>query len=69
MTYKVMARKKGKTKSTCRGVFHGWNARQNVEDFAGMIARGGLYDRIRIVELPGPKDDKPYTKKETIILA
>ena len=69
MKYKVMARRKGKTKCACRGTFHCESMKQNAEDFARFLARGGLYDRIRIVELPGPKDNKPYTKKETIILA
>ena len=71
MTYKVMARRKGSKKCVCRAVFHDWNAnaKRCAEDFAAWSKNGGLYDRIRIVEIPGPKDNKPYTKKETIILA
>lgn len=81
MTIKIMARKKGKVQSRCRRTFAGpaegfvlvrsdvLPMREAAEKMAREAARSGLYDRVRIVEIPGPEDNKPYTKKETIILA
>lgn len=81
MTYKVMARKRGKNTSRCLRTISGPRGSlalvrsealpigEAAEKLAREAAHSGLYDRVRLVELPEPSDNKPYSKKETIILA